>query len=60
MIVDQEIDPLLMLEEWTRTQSTPLTLIGRIAEPDSAEQTGKLLDAANGKVIEGQAFQHFG
>lgn len=59
MILDAEVDPQLLLDEWARTQKTPITLIGQIAEADEA-QAGKLLDAASGKALEGQAFQHFG
>jgi len=58
LIVDEEVDPLLMLEEWARTQDISLTLIGRIAEADE-KSAGALLDAASGQVIEGRAFQHF-
>lgn len=59
LILDAEVDPELMLEEWDRNQGAPITLIGRIAAAEEG-QAGKLIDAATGLALEGKAFQHFG
>lgn len=58
VVVDQDIEPEMMIEEWSRKFDSPLSLIGWLAEADDAT-VGRLIDT-DGNVIAGEAFQHFG
>ncbi|MEO0796011.1 MAG: thiamine-phosphate kinase [Verrucomicrobiota bacterium] len=58
MILDQEIDPELMLVEWRRSHDTPITVIGRIGEATD-DTNGLLIDQATNQPIDVAAFEHF-
>nr|WP_267908131.1 thiamine-phosphate kinase [Cerasicoccus arenae] len=58
IILDQNTDPELLLEEWTRFHKSSLTLIGRIAESDESTER-RLIDHATDQIITDEAFQHF-
>ncbi|WP_309400556.1 thiamine-phosphate kinase [Cerasicoccus maritimus] len=59
VVLDSEVDPQLMIDEWAKKYDSPLTLIGKIA-PAAEGQNRKLIDATSGALIDAAAFEHFG
>jgi len=56
-ILDGEVNPDLLLNEWAGAFETPLAFIGRLAE--AGDDEGKLIDDATSEPLSGAAFEHF-